>query len=193
MQPNRSLPSSAYVTRLVRLLRKSWRIWLTGLIVVGGSTSLFLSLAGEVLEQENFRWDAPLMLAIHQRRTPWLDHVMIGITWIGHPGEYLITAICLIWLWRHRMPVAAGALVVSTVGAGLLNMKSVWAVLALLFALLIAFSRIYLGLHYPSDIVAALAVSVVWLAIVIAGYHDYRRRLLRNAKSAPTASSSPRS
>src|SRR3954463_11120040 len=32
-----------------------------------------------------------------------------------------------------------------------------WAVLALLFALLICFSRIYLGVHFPSDILGALA------------------------------------
>ncbi|HMN30850.1 MAG TPA: phosphatase PAP2 family protein [Caldilineaceae bacterium] len=224
--------SPSYLIRLFHALRASWRIWLIGLIVVGGATTLFLSLADEVLERDSFRWDAPLMLAVHRLSTPWLDQLLIAITWIGHPGEYLITAICVIWLWRQRLPAASVALVVCMVGAGLLNIwlkllfarprpsifppviidtsysfpsghtmgavalygflayllwqhkRRVWAVVALLFALLIAFSRIYLGVHYPSDILGALAISVLWLAMVIAGYSYYQRRYGRNAETA---------
>ncbi len=45
--------------------------------------------------------------------------------------------------------------------------------LALMSALLIpvvGFTRIYLGVHYPSDVVGALAVGVAWLFLVYAGY-----------------------
>src|SRR5215211_2654682 len=112
--------SSAMMRRL-HYLRNSWRIWVVGLVVVGGATSLFLSLASEVLEQESFSWDAPLMLAIHQLSTPWLDQLMIAVSWIGSPGAYLVTAIVVVWLWRQHQPVAAIALVVSAAGAGLLN------------------------------------------------------------------------
>ena len=37
------------------------------------------------------------------------------------------------------------------------------AILALLFTLLIAFNRIYLGVHYPSDVLGAFTLGTAWL------------------------------
>src|ERR1700682_753225 len=41
--------------------------------------------------------------------------------------------------------------------------SAVWTAAALMAAL-IGLSRIYLGVHYPSDVVAGYAVAVVWVA-----------------------------
>lgn len=222
-----------YVLRLLRHLRQTWRIWLFGLLLVGGATSIFLELAGDVWEQERFLWDAPIMLAIHRQGAPWLDALMIGITRIGYPGAILATATAAAWLWWQRRPVAALSLLISVLGAFVLNVwlkqifgrprptvfppltaettfsfpsghamnavalygfltyllwqqkQRAWATLALLFALLIAFSRIYLGVHYPSDIVGALSIGLVWLVIVVMGYRYYRARYTRSAETEP--------
>ncbi len=80
------------------------------------------------------------------------------------PSGHTLTSIALYgfiaWLlWQHR--------------------RRVWAVLAVLFALLVAFSRVYLGVHYPSDILGALLVGIAWLGVVILGcraYDGYDRR-----------------
>jgi membrane-associated phospholipid phosphatase len=42
--------------------------------------------------------------------------------------------------------------------------------------LLVAFSRIYLGAHYLSDVLAAMAEGCAWLAICITASATLRRR-----------------
>lgn len=48
--------------------------------------------------------------------------------------------------------------------------------LLLLLVLLIGFSRIYLGVHYFSDVVAGYSAAVVWLAVCISGTEVARLR-----------------
>lgn len=53
------------------------------------------------------------------------------------------------------------------------------AVCATGWVVLVSFSRIYLGVHYPSDVAAALAVGLLWLWLVV------------TIKSTPAQRSSP--
>jgi undecaprenyl-diphosphatase len=41
-----------------------------------------------------------------------------------------------------------------------------WALVAGLWVPLVALSRVYLGAHYPSDVLASLALGTIWLVIV---------------------------
>jgi membrane-associated phospholipid phosphatase len=58
--------------------------------------------------------------------------------------------------------------------AGTAARIAVWAAAALLI-LLIGLSRIYLGVHHASDVVAGYAAGVIWLASVATG-HEWRMR-----------------
>jgi undecaprenyl-diphosphatase len=51
------------------------------------------------------------------------------------------------------------------------SLKSLIWVAAVFLALLIGLSRIYLGVHYPSDVMAGYAASIVWVITVISA--DY--------------------
>jgi undecaprenyl-diphosphatase len=53
--------------------------------------------------------------------------------------------------------------------------------LAVALILLIGFSRVYLGVHYPSDVLAGYAVAVAWVTAVALGDHVASRRHRRQA------------
>lgn len=58
----------------------------------------------------------------------------------------------------------------------------VWGVLALVLASLIAFSRLYVGVHYPSDVVAGILIGIFssWLAVKIAKEYEKRKHKKKN-------------
>jgi membrane-associated phospholipid phosphatase len=55
---------------------------------------------------------------------------------------------------------------------------AIWAGAAIL-ALAIGISRIYLGVHYPSDVLAGYAAAVIWVTAVRAAYEIWLRRRSR--------------
>ena len=55
---------------------------------------------------------------------------------------------------------------------------AVWSAAAFLI-LLVGFSRVYLGVHYPSDVLAGYSVAVIWVTFVALGDRLARHRLRR--------------
>lgn len=47
---------------------------------------------------------------------------------------------------------------------------------ASLFAFLIMVSRIYVGVHYPSDIMGGIFMSAFWLTLVLTIFHEFQRK-----------------
>jgi undecaprenyl-diphosphatase len=57
--------------------------------------------------------------------------------------------------------------------------KWIFSVLLFLFAVLIAMSRIYLRVHFPSDVIGGLLVTTVWLSLTFMAVLEIEKRQLR--------------
>jgi undecaprenyl-diphosphatase len=68
-----------------------------------------------------------------------------------------------------------------------------WRILSLLlatgFVILIALTRVYLGVHYLSDVLAAMAAGLAWLAFCLTAVETYRKRPGRKMSAKPSARS----
>ena len=74
--------------------------------------------------------------------------------------------------------VALAAIVTARIERRL-SQAIIWTCAALLVAL-IGFSRIYLGVHYPSDVLAGYAAALIWVVAVAASDRLLQRRKSNN-------------
>lgn len=72
-------------------------------------------------------------------------------------------------LWRH-IPSTAGRTLLIAISAFMIGMISI--------------SRIYLGVHYPSDVIGGLLGSGMWLALTVWIFGRWARRRERSGKAA---------
>lgn len=110
------------------------------------------SLGGEALDQV-------LKLAFHRSRPEAFFGLPEPSTY-SFPSGHAVTACCFygvlaaIAVARLRSPAARGA---------------VW-IAATLVAAAIGFSRVYLGVHYPTDVLGGYVAAAMWLCLLHAGY-----------------------
>lgn len=88
----------------------------------------------------------------------------------GHSmAAFSLYGLLALLLWPHLRGIAGRTAVLAAAG---------------ILIAAIGFSRIYLGVHYPSDVLGGYAASACWIAIVLALY----RRLSRTAAESRNAS-----
>jgi undecaprenyl-diphosphatase len=226
-------------TRVLPWLREH-RLQLLALFVgVLIPLGVFGLLAGEVLDQESFSFDEPLLLFFHQRATPGLNSLMLAFSLLGY--QYGVIPGCvMVLLLLLRLQRWGDALFwgLATGGAGALNLLAKqlfgrirpdlwlsiapestysfpsghamgsmafvaalvvlawptawrWFTLALggVFALFVGVSRVYLGVHFPSDIIAGWAAACAWVFGVSMVLYGHAVKPYRYAEpTAPAAS-----
>lgn len=109
--------------------------------------------------------------AFHRTR-PSLDNPVLVLTTYSFPSGH----------------VAAATLLYGIVAAMLITRFSAWrwrvmvVLLAITLVALVALTRLYLDVHYLSDVLAAFAEAVAWLTLSLTGVHTYwEHRLAGNA------------
>lgn len=120
----------------------------------------FIALAGTGVLNQTLKF-------IFKRERPYI-HRLIEETGFSFPSGHTMMAFSLYaviayLLWRHLHTIASKVLLLF---------------LAIFMFAMIGISRIYLGVHYPSDIAGGVAASAFWMiiAVTVYGYVMDRRK-----------------
>jgi membrane-associated phospholipid phosphatase len=107
-----------------------------------------------------------LLKHVFVRQRPHFDNPLLTLTTFSFPSGHTLAA-----------TVFYGTLCALVVSRGVTWRWRVLAIaLAGLMILLVGFSRIYLGAHYLSDVLAAIAEGLAWLAFCLLAVAELRRR-----------------
>ena len=135
-------------------------VWRLG---AAGRKHAAILLAGTALGSEAL---TQILKLVFHRARPQAYFGMVSPANYSFPSGHAITACCF---WG----VLAAILAARARSGGV---KAVLWISASTLALLVGFSRVYLGVHYPTDVLAGYALGVIWVLAVRAGYAVWLRR-----------------
>lgn len=161
-------PSLTYVMRGLTLIGSAWFLLTGGMAVVAALARAGRKRAALILVAATFgaeALDQILKLLFRRPRPDPFFGLAEPITY-SFPSGHATTAACF-------YGVLAAILAARTSS---LRLKiALWSFAALM-AGAIGLSRIYLGVHYPTDVLAGYAAAVIWVSAVKAGYDIWLRR-----------------
>ena len=162
--------------------RAPWLTWWMKLLSVAGSGLIEIPLAlllilGLVLRKRKVEawWYAAAALsgwalsglaklAVQRPRPHVIPRLMHGAGWFSYPSGHSMLAPIIFGLgiivWAAPWPSPA--------------LRRAALVLAAFFALGIGFSRVYLGVHYPSDVLGGLLLGTAWSALALLWWERVR-------------------
>jgi undecaprenyl-diphosphatase len=163
--------------------REPWLTWWMKLFSVAGSGAIEIPLAlliifGLVLRKRKAEawwytgaalsgWAlyALAKLAVQRPRPRIIPRLMHGAGWYSYPSGHSMLAPIIFGLgiivWAAPWPSPA--------------LRRAALALAAILALSIGFSRVYLGVHYPSDVVSGLLLGTAWSALALLWWERRQR------------------
>jgi len=135
------------VVSLFLILKRAWD-WLLALVLVVPGGMLLNVLMKHAFARARPMFADP-MLTLTTYSFP-SGHVAAATLFYGLLAAYMVTKIEA-WRWRVLITL-----------------------LAFLIVGLVGLSRVYLGVHYLSDVLAALAEGIAWLAICLTAMHSLK-------------------
>jgi len=158
------------ILQAVALHRDATVTSIAGILTTAGSFPLLapLSVAALLLR----RWNRPaddialVVIAAGSAALPWLVKLIVARP--RPTFEHLQQLSSLSFPSEHTTQAAAIYLTVAILLSKDLNrgLRELVIVLALLIAVVVAWSRVYLGVHYPSDVAAGLILGWSWALLV---------------------------
>ena len=141
------------------LWRHGDRYWVLSLAVAVAGGLLLNVILKFVFHRDRPTWDDPI-LSLASSSFP-SGHTAGATLFYGFLAAYMV--------WRMKKPAARVLVVVAC---------------AFMVAL-VGFSRIYLGVHFLSDVLAAISMSTVWLVVSLVTVRAYAKR--RSGSATPGA------
>ena len=151
-----------------------------------GVTVMSLVFAAVLARMREWYWMLTLALAVaggmllnvalkdvYERARPHFDDPFVTLSTYSFPSGHTAGSVVLYGVlaaflvsrfrdWPRRTACVTGAIVM---------------------VLLVAFSRMYLGAHYLSDVVAAICSSTAWLSLCLSAVHALVRRRMRESRA----------
>jgi undecaprenyl-diphosphatase len=161
-----------WLTRWMRLLSVAG----SGLIEIPVALLLIFGLALRKRKVEAWWYTAAALsgwalyalakLAVQRPRPHIIPRLMHGAGWSSYPSGHSMLAPIIFGLgiivWAAPWPSPA--------------LRRAALVLAALLALGIGFSRVYVGVHYPSDVLGGLLLGTAWSALALLWWEKLRER-----------------
>ena len=135
---------------VIALATGSWLVWrgrrADALLVVAGSAGAFAL--------------GPVLKAVVERPRPALsEHVVFVNSW-SYPSGHSLNSMA-----------ALGLITVLAVRGRPGVVRVPLAVLGAFLVLVVGFSRVYLGVHWPSDVLAGWLIGVLWIVVCLTAAH----------------------
>lgn len=184
---------------VVRSLAEDRQAWLTTVLNVvtwfGGSGVLIplVAVVGFVTRHRTGRWTTAAHLAVALGGSIALNNLIKALVDRPRPqgGQVVASATGYAFPSGHATQITAVALTSAMLAAALTGSRS-WQVALWSFAALtsvaVGFSRLYLGVHWPSDILAGYLLGGLWAALVA----SVMRRSAKRERPLPERGSSER-
>lgn len=137
------------ITAVVFIVRREWH-WLLALALAVPGGMLLNVMTKYAFSRARPVFDDPVLVLMSYSFPS--GHVMASVLFYGLLASFIV-ARAQRWRWKVSALLSAFLIVV-----------------------LVAFSRVYLGVHYLSDVLAAFAEGVAWLALCITGINTFKHR-----------------
>jgi membrane-associated phospholipid phosphatase len=147
------------VVSLVLLIRRRWLLLASWVITLVGGTLLNLVLK-----------------AHFQRVRPEFADPFVNESGWSFPSGHAMMSLITYGMGAYLLMLALNR-----------PLKQVVVVVTVILVLLIGFSRLYIGAHYFSDVLAGYTAGALWLAVTISGTEVARRRQKARAISSSAA------